>query len=93
MIIRDHSSTEEIDLIDMSPLYLKFYQRKFIVPSLLNMLQENETLEGETAKNFKALPMNSENLTYELLLIRLENSRDLLDKYVVGPGEDAKGGL
>lgn len=83
-------SAEEIGLIDMSPLYLKFYQRKFIIPSLLNMLRESETPEHQAAKNFKALPMNSENLTYELLLIRLNNSRDLLDKYAVGPEENTQ---
>ena len=83
-------SAEEIGLIDMSPVYLKFYQRKFIIPSLLNMLRESETPEREAAKNFKALPMNSENLAYELLLIRLNNSRDLLDKYVVDSGENTQ---
>ena len=81
---------EEIGLIDMSPLYLKFYQRKFIIPSLLNMLWKGENPEREAAKNFKALPMNGENLTYELLLIRLNNSRDMLDKYVVGSGENTQ---
>jgi hypothetical protein len=83
-------SAEEIGLIDMSPLYLKFYQRKFIIPSLLNMLRESETPEREAAKNFKALPINSENLTYELLLIRLNNSRDLLNKYAVSLGENTQ---
>jgi hypothetical protein len=83
-------SAEEIGLIDMSPLYLKFYQRKFIIPSLLNMLRESETPEREAARNFKALPMDSENLTYDLLLIRLNNSRDLLNKYAVGPGENTQ---
>jgi hypothetical protein len=81
---------EEIDLIDTSPLYLKYYQRKFIVPSLLDMLRESETVERDAAKNFKTLPLDSENLTYEMLLIRLKNSRDMLDKYVVGSGENTQ---
>ena len=81
---------EEIDLIDMSPLYLKFYKRKFIVPSLLNVIWKDENPEREAAKNFKALPINGENLTYELLLIRLNNSRDMLEKYVVSPGENTQ---
>ena len=81
---------EEIDLIDMSPLYLKFYNRKFIIPSLLNVIWKGENPEREAAKNFKALPINGENLTYELLLIRLNNSRDMLEKYVVSPGENTQ---
>lgn len=81
-------NAEEISLIDISPLYLKCYQRRFIVPSLLNLLKKGETSDGDIAKNFKALPMNGENLTHELLLIRLNNSRDMLDKYAVRPGEN-----
>lgn len=81
---------EEISLIDMNPLYLKFYQRKFIIPGLLNMLRDSGTTERAAAKNFKALPVNGENLTHELLLIRLNNSRDTLDKYVVGPVENTQ---
>lgn len=81
---------EEIDLIDMSPLYLKFYNRKFIIPSLLNVMRKDENPEREAAKNFKALPIYSENLTYELLLIRLNNSRDMLEKYVVSPEKNAQ---
>lgn len=81
-------STDEIELIDMNPIYREFYQRKFIVPSILNLLRVSETSEQEAAKNFKVQPAFSENLTYDLLLIRINNSRDTLDKYVVSPREN-----
>ncbi|HPS91079.1 MAG TPA: hypothetical protein PKV33_02880 [Methanothrix sp.] len=81
-------SADEIELIDMNPVYQKFYQRKFIVPSILNLLRTSETSEQEAAKNFKVQPAFSENLTYDLLLIRINNSRDTLDKYVVSPREN-----
>ncbi len=83
-------SAEEIGLIKISPLYLKIYQRKFIIPSLLNMIRKGENPERETAKNFRVLPIIRENLTYELLLIRLNNSRDMLDKYVVSSEENTQ---
>jgi hypothetical protein len=83
-------SEGDIGLIDMNPLYSKFYHRRFIIPSLLNIFRKKETPEYEAAMNFKALPMSNENLTHELLLIRLNNSRDTLDKYVVGIKENVQ---
>ena len=82
----------DLSLLDMDQLSLEFYKRKFIVPSLWNVLNltKKGTEETEAPKNFKIQPMNYENLTPELLSIRLNNSRDTLDKYVVGGGENVQ---
>lgn len=80
--------TDELELIDMNPVYLDFYRRKFIAPSLLNLFRISETSEQEAAKDFKVQPAFSENLTYDLLLIRINNSRDMLDKYSISPRDN-----
>ncbi|MFB3764864.1 MAG: SGNH/GDSL hydrolase family protein [Methanotrichaceae archaeon] len=80
---------EELALVNMNPFYLKFYKRGFILPSLhACLLRRNLSADAEVAGNFKIPQTFNENLTEDLMRIKLNNSRDVLDKYIVYKGDN-----
>jgi hypothetical protein len=83
-------SEKDISLIYIDQLHLKLYQRKFILPSLMAALWKKEQGSSSDVINFKVLSVGNENLTRDLLLIRINNSRDMLSKYVVDSGENVQ---
>lgn len=75
---------EETAFINMNPIYSKFYKRKFILPSLqAYLLKRSLNTDAEAVGDFKIPQTFNANLTQDLLRIRLNNSRDMLDKYIV----------
>jgi len=81
---------KDLDLIEMSPLYQEFYNRKFILPSFKYLLFGKSTSEEENISDFKVPQDFAENLKPDLLRIRLDNSRDTLDKYVVSTDDNSQ---
>jgi hypothetical protein len=73
----------DLELIDMSPPNRMLYKRKFIVPSIQQFLLGKPPQKDEDPHDFKSPQIFKENLTRDLLLIRLNNSRDTLEKYTV----------
>lgn len=74
---------EDLDLMELSPLERQFYKRKFIIPGIKNLIMGKSRTDEKVATDFKVPQDFEENLTSDLLRIRLNNSRDMLDNYVV----------
>lgn len=73
----------DLDLLELSPLELQFYKRKFIIPGIKNLIIGKSRTDEKVATDFKVPQDFEENLTLDLLSVRLNNSKDMLDNYVV----------